>query len=317
MNIKQIDVSGHKYDICDAKMRDAVADEYDVLSTYRQGDFCIYNNVVYRCLEETTGVWQETKWEKKTLAELYKEMEIMTHISDAFSESKEYAAGKYCIYENELYKFTAAKTAGAWDQQKVVATSVDAELRELNANITKKQDASTAITTGNVAQQSVKYATTAGSANAVAWGNVSGKPGTYPPSGHNHDDRYYTETEVNAKINNLKKVELILPYSDLTSSTKTFALSKNWASFKYVWVGLACNSDNVFLWKSGLIIPTEMLKIAHGNYQVSCIYDLTDFYVNAEVDFSNANHINSRITSHGSDAGFSNARIYVFGLEEP
>lgn len=34
--------------------------------------------------------------------------------------------------------------------------------------------------------KSVKYATTAGSANAVAWGNASGKPSTYPPSSHTH-----------------------------------------------------------------------------------------------------------------------------------
>lgn len=76
-------------------------------------------------------------------------------------------------------------------------TSLVNAINELNANIGKKQDASTAITTGNIGQQSVKHATTAGSASAVAWGNVSGKPGTYPPSGHNHDDRYYTETEAN------------------------------------------------------------------------------------------------------------------------
>lgn len=238
-------------------------------------------------------------------------------ISDEFSTEKTYSSGEYAIYNNTLYRFTAAKPAGAWDASKVQAMTVAGALRELNANIGKKQDASTAITTGNIGQQSVKHATTAGSASAVAWGNVSGKPGTYPPSGHNHDDRYYTETEINTKINNLKKVELILSYSDLTSSIKKFALSKNWASFKYVWVGLACNSDNVFLWKSGLIIPTEMLKIANGNYQVSCIYDLTDYYVSVEVDFTDASHMNAHITSHGSDAGFSNARIYVFGLEEP
>ena len=34
--------------------------------------------------------------------------------------------------------------------------------------------------------KSVKYATTAGSANAVAWGNVSGKPSTFTPSAHTH-----------------------------------------------------------------------------------------------------------------------------------
>ena len=37
------------------------------------------------------------------------------------------------------------------------------------------------------ADKSVKYATTAGSANAVTWGNVSGKPSTYPPSSHTHN----------------------------------------------------------------------------------------------------------------------------------
>ena len=57
------------------------------------------------------------------------------------------------------------------------------------------------ITTADISSQSVKYATTAGSANAVAWGNVSGKPSTYAPSSHTHDDRYYTESEMNTKLN--------------------------------------------------------------------------------------------------------------------
>ena len=34
--------------------------------------------------------------------------------------------------------------------------------------------------------KSVKYATSAGSANAVAWGNVTGKPSTFTPSSHTH-----------------------------------------------------------------------------------------------------------------------------------
>jgi hypothetical protein len=43
------------------------------------------------------------------------------------------------------------------------------------------------IHSGNIAGQSVNYATTAGSANAVTWGNVSGKPSTFAPSSHNHN----------------------------------------------------------------------------------------------------------------------------------
>lgn len=43
-------------------------------------------------------------------------------------------------------------------------------------------------------------ATTATTANAVAWGNVTGKPSSFTPSSHNHDDRYFTEAEINSKI---------------------------------------------------------------------------------------------------------------------
>lgn len=48
--------------------------------------------------------------------------------------------------------------------------------------------------------KSVKYATSAGSAGAVAWANVSGKPTTFTPSTHNHNDLYYTEAEVDGKL---------------------------------------------------------------------------------------------------------------------
>ena len=43
------------------------------------------------------------------------------------------------------------------------------------------------IGTNNISSQSVKYATTAGSANAVAWGNVTGKPSTFTPASHIHE----------------------------------------------------------------------------------------------------------------------------------
>lgn len=55
--------------------------------------------------------------------------------------------------------------------------------------IKNKQDASTAITTSNISSQSVKYATSAGSANAVAWSKVTGKPSSYTPASHNHAEQ--------------------------------------------------------------------------------------------------------------------------------
>ena len=37
-------------------------------------------------------------------------------------------------------------------------------------------------------------------ADAVPWSGVSGKPSTFPPSSHSHNDLYYTETEINSKL---------------------------------------------------------------------------------------------------------------------
>lgn len=37
---------------------------------------------------------------------------------------------------------------------------------------------------------------------SVDWANVTGKPETFTPSAHNHDDRYYTEWEMNTKLGN-------------------------------------------------------------------------------------------------------------------
>src|SRR5574344_1617389 len=34
----------------------------------------------------------------------------------------------------------------------------------------------------------------------VSWNNISGKPSTFTPSSHTHDDRYYTEGEINTKL---------------------------------------------------------------------------------------------------------------------
>lgn len=68
--------------------------------------------------------------------------------------------------------------------------NLQSQVTKLNTNLSKKQDAATAITTGNIGQQSVKYATSAGSANAVAWSKVTGKPSTYAPASHNHAGQF-------------------------------------------------------------------------------------------------------------------------------
>lgn len=88
-------------------------------------------------------------------------------------------------------------------------------ITQLNSN---KQDKETAITTSNIGNQSVNYANSAGS---VAWASVSGKPSTYTPSGHTHDDRYYTESEVNNLLNGKANSNHSHSYLPLTGGTIT------------------------------------------------------------------------------------------------
>lgn len=39
-----------------------------------------------------------------------------------------------------------------------------------------------------------------GGGGSTSWDAITGKPSTFPPSAHNHDDRYYTETEMDTKL---------------------------------------------------------------------------------------------------------------------
>ena len=55
------------------------------------------------------------------------------------------------------------------------------------------------VDTANLSNSKGYMEYTAGSASSVPWSGVTGKPETFTPSAHTHDDRYYTETEIDAK----------------------------------------------------------------------------------------------------------------------
>jgi len=56
---------------------------------------------------------------------------------------------------------------------------------------------------------------------SVDWSDIQNKPSDYPPSSHNHDDRYYTESEIDtalnskADVNSLSTVATTGDYDDL------------------------------------------------------------------------------------------------------
>lgn len=126
---------------------DSVADiceEFSKLSTYDVGDYCIYENVLFKCVEPVTveGDWDSTKWEATSISsEILKANgridSCYVNFGDRFNTEKTYVVGDYCIYNDTLYKCTTSiETAGEWDASKWNATSVEKEFVSVNSNLT-------------------------------------------------------------------------------------------------------------------------------------------------------------------------------------
>lgn len=86
------------------------------------------------------------------------------------------------------------------------------------------------ITSRTIGNQSVNYASSAG---AVTWANVTGKPSTYTPASHMHDDRYYTEAEVNNKLNSKSDTNHSHSWSAITGKPSTYTPSSHTHDDRY------------------------------------------------------------------------------------
>lgn len=63
---------------------------------------------------------------------------VMAMLATPFSATESYSAGKYVTYNGQYWRFTADKTAGAWDASKAEVTNIGAELSALNTKYTNK-----------------------------------------------------------------------------------------------------------------------------------------------------------------------------------
>ena len=123
-----------------------ICDEFSKLSTYDVGDYCIYENVLYKCTTAITteGEWDATKWKATSIDKELKEISSYTEnkdvISDKYDSSKTYSVGDYCIYDDTLYKCkTEITSAEEFDSSKWEPTNCGKEFEVLNSNLSELQ----------------------------------------------------------------------------------------------------------------------------------------------------------------------------------
>lgn len=56
----------------DNSCHEMITDEYDSTQTYIVGEYCIYNNILYKCIAATTGNWDSSKWIKTQIMNEFK-----------------------------------------------------------------------------------------------------------------------------------------------------------------------------------------------------------------------------------------------------
>ena len=62
MSVKKINISGNEYDIKDANAQAMISDEFDSGTSYTTGDYCIYENVLYKFTSnKSAGAWDSGK----------------------------------------------------------------------------------------------------------------------------------------------------------------------------------------------------------------------------------------------------------------
>lgn len=127
------------------KLKLDVADAYSASDSHAVGDYVVRNGVLYRC---TTAIgsggetWNAAHWTVVNIGDelvaIKADIGILKEdLADAYSSSKTYAVGDYCLKDGVLYRCTSAiSTAEAWTSGHWTAVQVGEELCELNGALT-------------------------------------------------------------------------------------------------------------------------------------------------------------------------------------
>ena len=175
-------------------------------------------------------------------------------------------------------------------------------------------------------------------ADTVSWSGVTDKPVSYPPSSHDHDDRYYTETETDdllsgkAPVSDVTALQSLVP-SQATSSNqladKSFVnstVATNTATFRgtfdsvaelEAYSGAKTNNDYAFVIEYSAVVPTEVAAYKRYKYNGSSWvfeYELNNSSFTAEQWASINSGITGALVSSISDkvtASVSNEKLII------
>jgi len=125
---------------------------------------------------------------------------------------------------------------------------------------------------------------TAGAATSVPWSGVTGKPTSFTPSSHTHDDRYYTEAEITTLLAGYSKTDHTHTLSGITdagdaaakdivdaTSAQALGTSANLISARKVYYGTPkINNSKAYTYNTNIYAPTTggtagYMLIAAGN----------------------------------------------------
>lgn len=81
----------------------SIAPEYDETQEYKKFNYCMYNNTMYVCLGDTTGPFDETKWQETKVSYELNNVSLKI-VAEDWDGSKTYSIGDYVMYDKILYK---------------------------------------------------------------------------------------------------------------------------------------------------------------------------------------------------------------------
>lgn len=125
------------------------SEAFSIEKEYNIGDYCIYENVLYKFTEaKVAGEWDSTKASPTTIdtelkahaTAINEQKHLKDLCGDEYDPKNSYAAGEYCIHDNKMQKCKTA-TAGTaevpeeFDQTKWDVVTIAGELREQNVKI--------------------------------------------------------------------------------------------------------------------------------------------------------------------------------------